>query len=127
LLDPRVEKIFRQVKEEFKHTPDGPVDNWAVPSEHHAMLAQLGVIKDDCDGFALRCRELLDGLAVDNRLVIVRVRSLPFPVNGHMVCTVGGWVLDNRCSSVISRDLLDYDFLIQSGFHAGDDWHMCEI
>ena len=56
-----------------------------------------------------------------NRLVYVKTET----GEGHLVCEVDGWILDNRQPRVTERDLLPYQFISISGFKPGEPW--CEV
>ncbi len=61
----------------------------------------------DCDSFALWCRNRLREQGVEADLVFCRTETGA----AHLVCSVGGWVLDNRHRWVMRRDDLEYEWL----------------
>jgi hypothetical protein len=65
------------------------------------------IFRDDCDGFALTCAELLIRHGADTSKVIL-VRCLTETGGGHLVCVADGWLLDNRQRSTIRWDDVPY-------------------
>lgn len=61
----------------------------------------------DCEDFALWCRQELDAIGIDSDLVYCLTET----GEGHLVCAVDGWVLDNRYRWVMRRDDLAYTWL----------------
>lgn len=61
----------------------------------------------DCEDFALWCRQELDGLGIAADLVLCRTEA----GEGHLVCSVDGWVLDNRYRWLQCRDDLAYEWI----------------
>lgn len=66
---------------------------------------QLG-LTGDCEDFALWCRQELSarGIAADLVLCVIETGE------GHLVCSVDGWILDNRHRFVMRRDDLPYQW-----------------
>ena len=69
----------------------------------HWQLSLVG----DCEDFALWCRQELKKQGVSSDLVLCLVET----GEGHLVCSVEGWVLDNRHRWVQRRDDLPYKWL----------------
>lgn len=97
----------------------GVEEYWSSPQEIKESLVDHKVLIDDCDGFALLCREILDQVNIPNRLVLCQTET----GEGHLVCETNGWILDNRQSEVVNFTKLGYTWHYISGYHAGDDWH----
>lgn len=68
----------------------------------------------DCEDFALWCRQELKKKGIDSDLVLCKTERGEW----HLVCSVNGWILDNRYSFVMSRDILNYEW-ISIGFPDG--------
>lgn len=73
----------------------------------HWDVALLG----DCDSFALWCRQELSQRGIAADLVLCRVET----GEGHLVCSVDGYVLDNRHTWVMRRDDLPYQWISLGG------------
>ncbi|MOA20731.1 hypothetical protein D3C78_1411920 [compost metagenome] len=58
----------------------------------------------DCDSFSLWCRQELAALGIESDLIFCRDET----GEGHLVCSVDGWILDNRHKWVQRRDDLPY-------------------
>lgn len=69
----------------------------------HWTIALAG----DCEDFALWCRQELamQGIASDLILCLVETGE------GHLVCSVEGYILDNRYKWVMRRDDLPYTWI----------------
>ncbi|MAY42377.1 MULTISPECIES: transglutaminase-like cysteine peptidase [unclassified Neptuniibacter] len=64
----------------------------------------------DCEDFALWCREYLNTQGVKSDLIYCFTENRV----GHLVLSVEGWILDNRCAEVVANtELIDsgYQFL----------------
>lgn len=76
--------------------------------ELHGVLEHWDVaLVGDCDSFALWCRHELAQRGIAADLVLCRTES----GTGHLVCSVDGWILDNRHPWVQRRDDLPYQWL----------------
>jgi predicted transglutaminase-like cysteine proteinase len=91
-----IREVLREVHRHFVWTADDVL--YGVP-EHwtsHADVVERGeVFRDDCDGFALTCAELLlrRGLLPEN----VRIGACWTETGEyHLVCVAHGVLLDNR-------------------------------
>lgn len=62
----------------------------------------------DCEDFALWCRARLAERGIASDLIFCGVTN---PAGDHLVCSVEGWILDNRYRWVRSRDQLAYTWL----------------
>lgn len=93
-------------------------------SEHWESADQIDLDalqrNEDCDGFALACRKRLRELDIPNRLVFCEVPNQGF----HLVCEVGGYILDNRYKRLRNRDKMNYKWIAISGYEKGDPWHV---
>ena len=61
----------------------------------------------DCEDFSLWCRERLKEQGIESDLVYCKTET----GEGHLVCSVEGWILDNRHPWLMRRDDLDYKWL----------------
>ena len=61
----------------------------------------------DCEDFALWCRSELAAKGIESDLVLCVTET----GGGHLVCSVGGWILDNRHTFVTRRDDLPYQWI----------------
>ncbi len=62
----------------------------------------------DCEDFALWCRARLAEHGIASDLIFCGVHK---STGDHLVCSVDGWILDNRFRWVRSRDDLPYTWL----------------
>lgn len=118
----QVDEIHSQVFRNFTYMLDkkqyGLEEKWVVPSQAYDGTQD---IVGDCEDFALACRKLCRDQGIPSRLVICKVET----GEGHCVLEVAGWILDNRCRGVISRDRLEkrgYEWMLISGYEPGDPW-----
>jgi predicted transglutaminase-like cysteine proteinase len=117
-----LKRIHRKVLDRFTYKTDleqyGENEKWVMPDSIRVV--------GDCEDFALACRRLCREEGINNsRLVVCTVET----GEGHCVLEVDGWILDNRCQRVVSRDFLEnkgYKWLAISGYSPGDDWHNIE-
>lgn len=110
----RVFRVFQYVEDKKNH---GKLEHWPDTTMLQEAL-KSGVLRGDCDDFALACRHLLWEHEIPNRLVL----CLTEEGEGHLVCEVQGWILDNRQTRVMPRDLLKYKWISISGYNVGDSW-----
>lgn len=82
--------------------------------EYHPDIERHGVpehwapgLVGDCEDFALWCRQQLAARGIASELV----HCLTETGDGHLVCSVAGWVLDNRHTWLMRRDDLPYTWL----------------
>ena len=61
----------------------------------------------DCEDFALWCRQELLSIGIVSDLIFCRTET----GEGHLVCSVDGYVLDNRYKWVMCRDDLDCQWI----------------
>lgn len=64
-------------------------------------------LEGDCEDFALWCRSELAAKGIESDLVLCVTET----GGGHLVCSVGGWILDNRYKWVQRRDDLPYTWI----------------
>jgi predicted transglutaminase-like cysteine proteinase len=86
-------------------------DSWCIP---HKPEEATG----DCEDFALACRMLCRKAGIESRLVTCWTETGGY----HCVLESGGWVLDNRHTTLTTKDNLPYRWDRISGFNAGDPW-----
>lgn len=95
--------------ERFIYVPDAEqfdmIEHW--PGED-TIPDPPAVFKDDCDGFALACRKHLKKLEIPSDLVFCKTET----GEGHLVCSVEGWILDNRQRTVLRRDDIPYKWYL---------------
>lgn len=82
----------RYVTDEVKH---GVIEHWGIE------------LVGDCDSFALWCRQELLNHDIESDLIL----CLTEREEGHLVCSVDGWILDNRRTWVTRRDDLPYTWI----------------
>ena len=111
--------VFNRVKAGFVWTSDDEqhgMEDWRIPEDFDR-------VRDDCDGFALACRELLREKGHEPRLVC----CLTERGGGHLICALGKVALDNRMTGVETLERLvkfyRYELVSISGIRPGDDWH----
>lgn len=110
ILD-RVHDGFTYVTDEEQY---GEVESWDMPDD-------VDNVSDDCDGFALACRQLVREAGLESRLVICKTET----GEGHMVLAVGNYILDNRYNRVKLKSTLErvgYEWVYVSGLEKGDLW-----
>lgn len=61
----------------------------------------------DCEDYALWCRKELKRRGIESDLVVCYTET----GEAHMVCSVDGWILDNRHRNVRRRDDLRYTWV----------------
>ena len=61
----------------------------------------------DCEDFALVCKQRLKDVDIESDLVLCKTET----GGHHLVCSVDGWILDNRYPDVINKDHLNYTWL----------------
>lgn len=108
----RVHAGFRYVHDSANY---GREEDWRFPTDVDRVV-------DDCDGFAIACRQLVREEGLESRLVMCFTET----GEGHLVCGVGNYILDNRARQVVTREHLErygYRFMYVSGLEPGDDWH----
>lgn len=85
----------------------------------HGVLEHWAVeLVGDCDSFALWCRQALAQRGIAADLILCRTET----GEGHLVCSVDGWILDNRHTWVMRRDDLPYTWLSAGG--PDGRWHL---
>ena len=108
-MKPVYENVFYRVKNLFIWTSDKEshptyFDHWAS----HADAVERGdVFRDDCDGFAMTCADLLAREGIDKsliRLAMCRTET----GEGHLVCIVDGYLLDNRQRTIWNWNEVPY-------------------
>jgi predicted transglutaminase-like cysteine proteinase len=106
------EKTHWDVLTHFVYVPDkiqhpDYFDHWAS----HADAVEAGeIFRDDCDGFALTCAELLVRSGQDKETV--RIAMCKTETNeGHLVCVCNEWVLDNRQRFIKRWSTLPYEWI----------------
>lgn len=105
----------------FEYKPDkeqfGQNEFWIEPKVI-AEAIYKGKLVGDCDDFALACRQELWKCGIENRLVMCYTETR----EGHLVCEVEGYILDNRFNCVKTNSDLNYTWVKMSGYRTGDSW-----
>ena len=107
----RIHKGFRYVSDEKNY---GVLEDWRFPTDVDRVV-------DDCDGFAIACRQLIREEGLESRLVMCYTETN----EGHLVCAVGNYILDNRYYRIMTKEELvrqGYRFMYISGLNPGDAW-----
>lgn len=107
----RVHKGFRYVSDSKNY---GKEEDWRFPTD-------IDRVVDDCDGFAIACRMLVREAGLESRLVMCYTET----GEGHLVCGVGNYILDNRYFRVMTKEQLErigYKFMYVSGLEPGEVW-----
>ena len=110
-----MQAIFDKVIADFIYTPDREQFNLRDYWASHAEEVEQGVVwKDDCDGFAITCAELLAKAGYDKvSLIYCKTET----GDGHLVCGVADngdtYILDNRQRKVWSWSLIKYQWVSQ--------------
>ncbi len=88
----RAQRGHRYIDDSAKH---GVPEYWEI------------ALRGDCEDYALWCRQELAkrGIAADLVLCFTETGE------AHLVCSVDGWILDNRHTRVKRRDSLRYQWL----------------
>jgi predicted transglutaminase-like cysteine proteinase len=117
-------RVMHEVLNNFVYESDMAVwkkdEYWATPKEMYKHRKADGKVHDDCDGFALMCREKLDAMGIENHLIYCKVET----GEGHLVCEVDGYIFDCRQSDVQLNQDLPYQWISRSGTKAGQPWHL---
>lgn len=64
-------------------------------------------LRGDCEDFALWCRQELKKIGIESNLILCKTEN----GEGHLVCDVEGWILDNRHYHVMPKNRLEYTWL----------------
>ena len=115
----QIDKVHADVLAVFKYKTDleqhGKEDHWVATDI--AQLKEGGYFYGDCEDFALSSRLLLDRLEIPSRLVYVKYDN-----QDHMALEAGGYLLDNRFKTAISRDVVSYNYIKVSSYSSGGKW-----
>lgn len=115
-----LKKVHWEELTRFIYVPDkeqfGVAEYWMRPDE---IPDPPEILRGDCDDFALACRKHLRKLGIKSRLVFCRVET----GDNHLVCSVDGFILDNRMRTVKHKDDIPYEWLRISGEEPGEQWH----
>lgn len=87
----RAQLGHRYIDDQRKH---GVPEHWEI------------ALRGDCEDYALWCRQELAKEGIESDLILCLVDGA-----GHLVCSVDGWILDNRHDRVMRRDDLPYQWL----------------
>lgn len=113
-------KRFDYVSDQFQF---GKVEHFVDKDTCAAFIAFEPIFgwrfKGDCDDFALLCRMMLRAYGFKPMLVVCETEAGEL----HMVCSVNGWIFDNRYRALKRRDDLPYKWLKISSAEAGGKWH----
>lgn len=101
MLEDTLNKVFNEAIKEHTYILDEK--QYGVPDYWKPSL------KGDCEDFSLWCREkLLLDYGIESDLVICVTETDEY----HCVCSVSGWILDNRMKKVKNRDdMINYKWL----------------
>jgi len=112
-------RIHTSASRRFTYVSDvkkwGALEHWPAPEELPTEDKYTG----DCDDFALMCRKLCRLHGLQSRLVFCRTEDKK---TYHLVCESNGYILDNRCKTVVDIQSLDYEWVYISGYEKGDPW-----
>lgn len=125
-LKEQLSDIHGKVFESFRYTTDkkqyGQNEKWSIPPEFSEGM----IFRGDCDDFAMMCRSLCREAGLENsRLVVCYTET----GEGHLVCEVEGYILDNRYRGLETKDSLTsegYKWVAISGYNPGDQWRGIE-
>ncbi len=122
-----IERVFADVGENFIYTPDRVEFN--VGEDWRSHKDQIGrPWRDDCDGFAITCAELLIERGVPKKSVRL-IHCLTETGGGHLVCGVDvegdTLILDNRQRAVWGWESIRYEWL--RSMRAGEPGEWKEI
>lgn len=107
------EQVFADARANFIYTPDG--EQFDVREDWRSHAGEIeGSWRDDCDGFAITCAELLieRGVPKENvKLIYCKTET----GTGHLVCGVDAdgdtLILDNRQRAVWGWETIRYEWL----------------
>ena len=99
MLDDILQDVLDKAHQGHEYISDQ--EKHGVPEDWRAELV------GDCDSFSLWCRERLKEQGIESDLVYCKTET----GEGHLVCSVEGWILDNRHPWLMRRDDLDYKWL----------------
>lgn len=111
-MNPIIQKTFDQVRSLFIYLPDkeqfpDKFDDW----QSYAKQIEAGsVFKDDCDGFALTCAELLVKRLFPAELIRIAMCKTETG-EGHLVCIADGFLLDNRQRDIWTWGQVPYEWI----------------
>lgn len=118
----KLNKIHKKVFDTFVYQTDktvhGRIEYWSIP-EH---VTKRGILKGDCEEFALACRYLCRQEGIVSQLAICEDECGEM----HCVLHVNGLILDNRQPQVRTVDELTkigYNWIAISGNEPGEQWH----
>jgi predicted transglutaminase-like cysteine proteinase len=91
-----IQEVFDKVRNLFIYIPDQ--EQFNIPDDWRSHADEVDnnqVFRDDCDGFAMTCAEVLVRNGINKDLVKL-VYCLTETEDGHLVCVVDNKLLDNR-------------------------------
>ena len=102
--------VHREVMGLFTYEHDTPTESGYEVWDSFADTVRRGEpFYGDCDDFALTCAELLLSRGVDRSSVHVLTCYTETGIH-HAVAIADGWALDNRQSTIRTRDSLPYEW-----------------
>jgi len=116
-------KIHWDVLTHFVYVPDKELhpkffDHWMS----HADTIESGIVfRDDCDGFALTCAELLirrGANSEDAKIIFCRTET----GGGHLATAWRHWILDNRHRTIMYWDDLPYEWVKSMAMNEKGIW-----
>ena len=113
-------RIHSKVLRGFTYKDDidqfGVIEDWRLPEDVERVTG-------DCDDFAIACRYLVKQAGYESRLIICKTEKGEY----HLVCSVVGYILDNRQKGVMTVSQLErrgYTWVRTSGLNPGDPWRV---
>lgn len=112
----------------FVYVPDKVLhpdyfDHW---QSHADAVARGEIFRDDCDGFAMTCAEMLLNAGEDKSKINLAM-CLTETGEGHLVCVFDGWILDNRQRHVKRWDVLPYQWISSMKMSEPGIWRKVEV
>ena len=106
-----IQEVFTKVRNLFIYTPDQ--EQYHKPEDwrsHADAIDNNQVFKDDCDGFAMTCAEILVRNNINKdliRLVLCQIETQEY----HCVCIADNMLLDNRQRSLWNWNEVPYTWI----------------
>jgi len=94
-----IEKVLSEVHAEHEYITD--------KKQYRKREYWIASVIGDCEDFALVCRDRLKEKNIEADLILCKTETGGY----HLVCSVDGWILDNRYKTLVSKDHLNYKWL----------------
>lgn len=117
----KARQAHHAIAKRFEYVKD--IIRWSMHEhwETDEQIPKTGIIRGDCDAFALAARRELRAQGIhDARLIYCLTETN----QAHLVCEIKGWILCNRQSHVARRDNLNYRWIKISGTQPGEPWRL---